>query len=390
MPVVVTMVGFAGGAVAHAASVSLCVPSTPKAAVTSASSAGTCTAGSTAVALPASSTQQQTLISLLPHVSFHASGVGGKPTIQFLGVNVQVVNGSGSETTINGEGNLVIGYDPKPLAQSGSHNLVLGTSGQGYSSYGGIDGGFQNAISAPAASVLGGLNNTANGVDATITGGEANEASGQNSWIGGGIGNQTTNADSSVSGGGSNRATGASASILGGFANLASGNGASVSGGSNNTASGGNSSSNAVGGGTSNTATGVNSWVGGGTGNTASGEGNSAGGTSPQNVPLDPNWTTTSCCGNRGPEWYADASGIVHLQGAVAQVSPTNTNLNLIGTLPVAASPTKTVYTITHSLLGTYADVAINPQGQIFVIASRSPAVTDWGYVSLEGITYHP
>ncbi len=80
----------------------------------------------------------------------------------------------------------------------------------------------------------------------------------------------------------------------------------------------------------------------------------------------------------------------MHLQGAVTQVSPTNTSLNLIGTLPAAASPCNTVYTIAHTLNGTYADVAITPQGQIFAIASRSPAVTDWGFVSLEGITYRP
>lgn len=60
----------------------------------------------------------------------------------------------------------------------------------------------------------------------------------------------------------------------------------------------------------------------------------------------------------------------MHLQGAVTQVSPTNTSLNLIGTLPAAASPCNTVYTIAHTLNGTYADVAITPQGQIFAIAS--------------------
>ena len=77
---------FAGGA--SASSVFLCVPSTAGQAVTSAGpSPGTCASG-TKVALPAGSTDQQTLISILPFISFKASGIGGKPTVTFSGVNV--------------------------------------------------------------------------------------------------------------------------------------------------------------------------------------------------------------------------------------------------------------------------------------------------------------
>jgi hypothetical protein len=66
LPVTATAVLFSGGAVAQAASsVSLCVPSTPNTAVTSASSPGTCGSGSTALASPESSAAQQTLISML-------------------------------------------------------------------------------------------------------------------------------------------------------------------------------------------------------------------------------------------------------------------------------------------------------------------------------------
>jgi hypothetical protein len=356
LPVIVTTVGFSGGAIAHAASVSVCVPSTPNKAVTSAGSTGTCASGSTAVALPASSTDQQTLLSILPHVSFQASGVGGKPTIEFSAVNLQLVNGSGSETTLNGEGNLVIGYNPSPGSQTGSHNLVLGTSGQSYTNYGGV---------------LAGIGNHITGAQASVTGGEANTASGLASWVGGGAENEAIGFGSAVSGGDHNGATGTESSIFGGDLNLASGAQSSVAGGLANTASGAES-----------TAAGVE--------NTASGDASSAGGSLRESIPLDSNWTTQTCCGNRGPEWYTDDSGIVHLEGAVTQVSPTNTSLNLIGTLPAAASPTKTVYTITHALNGTYADVAITPQGQTFAIASRPPAVADWGFVSLEGITYRP
>jgi hypothetical protein len=115
VPVIVTTVGFSGGAVAHAASsVSFCVPSTPSTPLTSASSTGTCASG-TAVALPASSQAQQTLISILPYVNYQPSGIGNKPTIQVSGVNVQVVSGSGSTSgTPNGEGNLIVGYAENP------------------------------------------------------------------------------------------------------------------------------------------------------------------------------------------------------------------------------------------------------------------------------------
>jgi len=45
-------------------------------------------------------------------------------------------------------------------------------------------------------------------------------------------------------------------------------------------------------------------------------------------------------------------------------------------------------YTIEHAFSGTYADLAINSQGQIFVIPPRPPAVTDLSFVSLDGINY--
>jgi hypothetical protein len=355
LPVIVTTAGLSGGVVAHAASVSLCVPSAPNKAVTSASKTGSCATGSTVVALPASTTDQQTLLSILPHVSFQASGVGGKPTIQFSGVNLQVVNGSGSETTLNGEGNLVIGYDPIPVTQTGSHNLVMGTEGQSYTSYGGLLGGLNNRITAPEASV---------------TGGEANRATGRNSWVGGGAENEASGVGSAVSGGDQNGATGPESSIFGGDLNLASGAESAVAGGLANTASGFLS-----------TAAGVE--------NTASGEASSAGGSLRENVPLNSNnWSTPGCCDSRSAEWYTDSSGIVHLEGAVTQTNPNSvggSNPNQIGTLPAEAAPPQTVFTIVHTDGGTYADLAINPQGQIFMLPSSN---TNPAFLSLEGITY--
>ena len=80
--------------------------------------------------------------------------------------------------------------------------------------------------------------------------------------------------------------------------------------------------------------------------------------------------------------------GIVHLQGAVTQT--VSGGSPLIATLPPAARPDREVYTIVHTFGGTYADLAIAPDGRIGVITPRPPAARDFSFVSLEGITYEP
>ncbi len=118
------------------------------------------------------------LKSVLPYMTLVSSGVAGKPTIQFSGVNVQIVSGAGkTNATVNGEGNLVIGYDESGGTQTGSHNLVLGHA-QSFTSYGGLIAGFNNAALAPYASVSGGQNNTVSAPYASVTGGKEGEASG--------------------------------------------------------------------------------------------------------------------------------------------------------------------------------------------------------------------
>jgi hypothetical protein len=107
---------------AEAASVSLCVSTTAGQAVTS----GACGPSGTTVARPASPTDQQTLISLLPYLSYTPSGIDGKPTITVTGANLQIVDGSGSTSTVNGTGNLILGYDETPGTQTGSHDMILG------------------------------------------------------------------------------------------------------------------------------------------------------------------------------------------------------------------------------------------------------------------------
>jgi hypothetical protein len=100
------------------------------------------------------------------------------------------------------------------------------------------------------------------------------------------------------------------------------------------------------------------------------------------------NWSGSAGYASRRPAWYQDGSGVIHLQGAVRQTKSTGTNAGLIGTLPARARPAASVYTIVHTLNGTYADLVIEATGSIYVIGPRSPAVQDLGFLSLESITY--
>jgi hypothetical protein len=100
-------------------------------------------------------------------------------TVVFKGVNVQVVNGTGIETTLNGLGNLIIGYADNTggAARTGSHNLITGDNG-GWSSYGGLLAGDFNQIHGPFDAIPGGRSSTASGFDSTVAGGAGNLATG--------------------------------------------------------------------------------------------------------------------------------------------------------------------------------------------------------------------
>src|SRR5438309_249642 len=96
-------------------STTICVPEQAGVAVVSGTSEGTCTEPKyTAVRLPESG-GLAALSNILPHMKYMEAGVGGKPSIQLSGVNLQIVNGTGENFSTNGEGNLVIGYDPNVL-----------------------------------------------------------------------------------------------------------------------------------------------------------------------------------------------------------------------------------------------------------------------------------
>lgn len=217
----------------------------------------------------------ETLRSLLPHIKFVGAGVGGKPTIQFSAVNVQVVNGEGKTASVNGEGNLVIGYDEdpglrrsKPGVQTGSHNLILGEE-QEFTSAGGIVAGELNTITAPFASITGGIDNSASEVDASVSGGFDDSASGGISSVSGGTENTASGAQASISGGEKNDAKGFNVWIGGGRLNVATEVASSVGGGDENEAL---ANFSWIGGGQENVASGEWASVSGGGGNHASGK----------------------------------------------------------------------------------------------------------------------
>lgn len=159
-------------------------------------------------------------------------------TIVVSGANLQVVSGSGSTAgTINGLGNVVIGYNEKSSGQvrTGSHNLVIGPE-HTYSSFGGIVAGENNSISARAASVLGGESNAASGAHSAVVGGSSNTASGPDAAVGGGFSNLASGANSAIAAGCENTASNTFAAVSGGRLGMASGGWSSVQGGFTNKA----------------------------------------------------------------------------------------------------------------------------------------------------------
>jgi hypothetical protein len=230
----------------------------------------------------------QAAVSQLNALLAGVSRVEDGKVLRFSGMNVQIVNGRGATNTINGLGNLIIGYDEvntwTDLAtcsngywkdqiscegngeiwshthKSGSHFLVTGYKNS-YSRFGGIVSGQQNFATGTHATVTGGVYNTASGHNSSVTGGRHNTAGGTSSSVSGGYENTASVSYSSVSGGSRNIASGATSSVSGGNNNTASGVQSSVSGGRGNIASGRYSS---VSGGYERSATGEYNWAAGG------------------------------------------------------------------------------------------------------------------------------
>jgi hypothetical protein len=243
------------------------------------------------------------------------------PLVRWTGVNLQIVNGMNSTETVNGLGNLIVGYDesaPEGSAPScetwdpnsppheyqdcvayktGSHNLVTGSYNT-YIQYGGfvagtrntlwgayasISGGSHNRVEtfARSASISGGSFNVAEGDFSSISGGNLNDARGDYSSITGGSRNESGGNYSSISGGDFNRTSGMTgfgwwSSIAGGTHNYVSAWRSSISGGGYNKVFPYSDidmhDGSSISGGYGNTADAAYSSISGGKGRTTSGE----------------------------------------------------------------------------------------------------------------------
>jgi hypothetical protein len=250
------------------------------------------------------------------------------PLVRLTAVNLQIVNGMNSTDTVNGLGNLIVGYDetapegsapgcadwtipPGPTdtcvaLKTGSHNFVVGSYNT-YTQYGGLLGGTRNTLRGPFASVSGGLYNEA-GDYSSVSGGKANRALGDASSVSGGYVNRASGPFATVSGGTSNLAGGDRSSVSGGAVNNAAGDFSSVCGGSSNLAYAERSSVSggqyniagrvdsdhgkwaSVCGGLRNQAKGDYSSISGGEYNTAEGMFSSVSGGKQRTAPADDNW----------------------------------------------------------------------------------------------------
>lgn len=186
--------------------------------------------------------------------TYVSSGVGGKHTVEFSSVNLQIVDGTGSTSTVNGTGNLVLGYDESPGTQTGSHNLVLGEK-QSFIGYSDLVGGYSNTVNSDFDAALGSANKLA-GPDGLVAG--------TDNYVGPGAGGD------SVLGGYGNTATINYATILGGCSNAASTSAPTLA--SLCTSTSYPHGFTAIAGGSGNQVTGESAVVTGGQGNTASDE----------------------------------------------------------------------------------------------------------------------
>lgn len=141
------------------------------------------------------------------------------------GANLHVRNGQGATDTLDGRGNVIIGYNEARMSgndRSGSHVLVLGARNN-FTGFGGIVAGRDNDAWADWASVLGGTSNAATAEGAVVIGGNGNRADGPLATIVGGAANVATGEGAVVAGGGFNVSSGRFAVVGGGMRNDATG-----------------------------------------------------------------------------------------------------------------------------------------------------------------------
>lgn len=116
------------------------------------------------------------LEALLAGVSRGIDPNTGHDTLQFSGMNVQIVNGVGTTDSLSGTGNLIVGYNEMRdweggvNYRTGSHMIVVGYQ-HNYNNAGGLLVGRHNDVTGPFASVSGGAGNLASGVSSSVSGG---------------------------------------------------------------------------------------------------------------------------------------------------------------------------------------------------------------------------
>ena len=218
--------------------------------------------------IPTLTAEQAEILSHLSLVHLDDGQGGTNATVRLAGVNFQIVNGLGGTESVNGVGNLIVGYNELGGSgdeRTGSHCVVVGSE-LDYSSYGGQVLGRENEIASAYASVFGGRMSSAVGPFSVVAGGAFSYVQGDAASVFGGHNNFASGPWSTVTGGHINSAQGSESTIAGGWLNRADGTFASVSGGRANDASGYCAS---VGGGRDNLAGGDYSTVGGGSANEA-------------------------------------------------------------------------------------------------------------------------
>lgn len=165
------------------------------------------------------------------------------PIVRVTGANLQVTNGTGTQSAINGLGNLQVGYGKTNFSHNacssgyyqnqvdcenagetwdgfhvgGSHNLIGGSSNY-FSQTGGLVFGSSNVINRPNAIALGGFHNQSAADNGVVVAGNNNDAIG--SQIDAGSGNILTKGKYVVLiGGTSNKVASSNSVLVGGFLN---------------------------------------------------------------------------------------------------------------------------------------------------------------------------
>lgn len=163
-------------------------------------------------------------IDILRHLSIVQldDGQGGTvKTLRISDLNVQIVNGLNSTETINGLGNLIIGYNELQISnnnRTGSHNLIAGSNND-YTNYASIVAGLNNVALSNYSAILSGTENTVNANGSCVVGGSENIVSPKPnngfpaSIIVGGQWNNTTSDHCVIIGGGFNIIDGLSPGI---------------------------------------------------------------------------------------------------------------------------------------------------------------------------------